>query len=109
MKSGDFPGGSIVKNPPAKYKGHRFEPWSGKIPHAVGQVRLPQLMRQCCKSLWAWEALLTSREEPPLTTTKEAHSKWQRPNAAGNRVLTTREIWQAGENYVQSITFWKNF
>ena len=29
------PGGLGVKNPPANAGGHRFDPWSGKIPHAV--------------------------------------------------------------------------
>ena len=33
----DFPGGSVVKNLPASAGGHRFDPWSGRIPHAVGQ------------------------------------------------------------------------
>ena len=33
-----FPGGAVVKNPPANAKGHRFEPWSGKIPHAAEQL-----------------------------------------------------------------------
>ena len=31
----DFPGGAVVKNPPANAGGHGFDPWSGKIPHAV--------------------------------------------------------------------------
>ena len=30
----DFPGGTVDKNPPAKCGGHRFDPWSGKIPHS---------------------------------------------------------------------------
>ena len=33
----DFPGGSVVKNPPAS-AGDRFKPWSGKIPHATEQL-----------------------------------------------------------------------
>ena len=33
----DFPGGAVVKNPPANAG---FEPWSGKIPHAVEQPSL---------------------------------------------------------------------
>ena len=37
MKWG-FPGGTVVKNPPAKCRGHGFEPWSGKIPHAAEQL-----------------------------------------------------------------------
>ena len=32
----DVPGGSVVKNLPAR--GHGLEPWSGKIPHAVEQL-----------------------------------------------------------------------
>ena len=34
-----FPGGVVVKNLPANArKEHRFEPWSGKIPHAVEEL-----------------------------------------------------------------------
>ena len=38
--SGDFPGGTVVKNLPANAGGHGFEPWSGKIPHAVEHLSL---------------------------------------------------------------------
>ena len=34
----DFPGGAVVKNPPAHAGGHGFEPWSGKIPHDAEQL-----------------------------------------------------------------------
>ena len=35
----DFPGGAVVKNPPANAgRGHGFEPWSGKIPQAAEQL-----------------------------------------------------------------------
>ena len=40
-----FPGGAVDENPPAnagesacQCRGHRFEPWSGKIPHATEQL-----------------------------------------------------------------------
>ena len=33
-----FPGGAVVKNPPANARRHGFEPWSGKIPHAAEQL-----------------------------------------------------------------------
>ena len=34
-----FPGGTVVKKAPANaVSGHRFEPWSGKIPHATEQL-----------------------------------------------------------------------
>ena len=32
----DFPGGAVVKNPPAKAGD---EPWSGRIPHATEQTK----------------------------------------------------------------------
>ena len=33
-----FPGGTVVKNPPANAEDIGFEPWSGKIPHAAEQL-----------------------------------------------------------------------
>ena len=33
-----FPGGAVVKNPPANAGENGFEPWSGKIPHAAEQL-----------------------------------------------------------------------
>ena len=33
-----FPGGAVVENLPANARGHGFEPWSGKIPHATEQL-----------------------------------------------------------------------
>ena len=35
-----FPGGTMVKNPLGQCGGHRFEPWSRKIPHATEQLSL---------------------------------------------------------------------
>ena len=37
---GDFPGDPAVKNPPANAGDHGFSPWSGRIPHAEGQLNL---------------------------------------------------------------------
>ena len=34
----DFPGGPVVKNPPANAGGQGFDPWSGKMPHAAEQL-----------------------------------------------------------------------
>ena len=34
----DFPGGPVVKNPPMQCRGHGFNPWSRRIPHATGQL-----------------------------------------------------------------------
>ena len=39
-----FPGGSLVKNPPAA----GFDPWSGEMPHAEEQwSHVPQLLSLC--------------------------------------------------------------
>ena len=38
--AGGFPGGAVVKNPPANAGGHGFDPWSRKIPHAAEQLSL---------------------------------------------------------------------
>ena len=38
-KIGDFPGGAVVKNPPANAGGHGFDPWSGKIPTCCGATK----------------------------------------------------------------------
>ena len=35
-KERGFPGGPGIKNLHWEYKEHRFDPWSRKIPHAVG-------------------------------------------------------------------------
>ena len=35
-----FSGGAVGKSPPASARGHRFDPWSGKTPHAAGQLSL---------------------------------------------------------------------
>ena len=31
----DFPGGPVVKTPRSQCRGHGFNPWWGKIPHAM--------------------------------------------------------------------------
>ena len=45
MLNEGFPSGAVDENPPAnagesacQCRGHRFEPWSGKIPHATEQL-----------------------------------------------------------------------
>ena len=35
---GGFPGGAVVKESACQCRGHGFEPWSGKIPHAAEQL-----------------------------------------------------------------------
>ena len=59
VNKGHFPGGAVVKNPPAN-AGDVFKPWSGKIPHATEQLS------PCATST---ERMLYS----PCATTAEAH------------------------------------
>ena len=33
-----FPGGTVGKQSACQFRGHRFNPWSGKIPHPVEQL-----------------------------------------------------------------------
>ena len=51
-----FPGGgSVVKNPPSNCRGHRFYPWSRKIPHAARHsAREPQLLDPGAPTTEAW-------------------------------------------------------
>ena len=47
----DFPGGPVVENLPAnQYREPRFDPWSGKIPLAAGELRprVPTTKPMCC-------------------------------------------------------------
>ena len=58
--SRDFPGGAVVKNPPAN-AGHGYDPWSGKISHATEQLR------PCATTAEARapRALAPQQEKPP--------------------------------------------
>ena len=43
---GDFPGGSVVNDLPASAEDMRFNPWSGKLPHTLGNsARVPPLLK----------------------------------------------------------------
>ena len=66
----DFPGGAVVKN-----RGHRFEPWSGKIPHAMEQLSLPAATTEA----HAPRARAPQQEKPPRG---EAHAPQQRVASA---------------------------
>ena len=76
-----FPGGTLVENLPAQCRGHGFEPWSGKIPHAAEQLgpwatttepaHLEPVLRN--KRGRDSERLAHRDEEwPPLATTRES-------------------------------------
>ena len=46
----DFPGGPVVKNPPAEAGGSVFNPCSQKILHAMGQLSLPTTTAKALES-----------------------------------------------------------
>ena len=61
----DFPGGTVVRNPPANVGGQEFESWSGKMPHVVEQLSWGTTITEPA----ACEPQLLS----PRATTTEAH------------------------------------
>ena len=58
-----FPGGPVVKNPPCKARGHRFDPCSGKIPHAMEQLS-------------PWAPTAESALQSPRATSPEPCTPW---------------------------------
>ena len=89
-----FPGGAVVESLPAlnQCSGHRFEPWSGRIPHAAEQLgpwatttepaRLELVLRnkrgrnseRPAHRDEEWPPLAATRESP-RTETKTQHSQ----------------------------------
>ena len=43
----DFPGGKVDGSLPADAGGHVFDPWSGKIPHALEQLNPCAAITEC--------------------------------------------------------------
>ena len=86
-----FPGGAVVENLPCQCRGHGFEPWSGKIPHAAEQLGPWATITElaCLEPVLRnkrghdserpahhdeeWPPLATTRESP-RTETKTQHS-----------------------------------
>ena len=57
------------KSPPANAEGHRFDPWSGKIPHAAEQLSLcPTTTEHMCSKVQ--EPQLRSREPQLLKSVR---------------------------------------
>ena len=65
----NFPGGPVLRNPPPnECRGHRFNPWSRRIPHTAEQLSgVPQLPKPAPSR--AGEPQLLS----PCAATTEAH------------------------------------
>ena len=71
----DFPGDPVVKNSLANIRRHGFNPWSMKIPHAIGQPSpVPQLLRlsRNCRNPHVPEPMLHTAGEG--TAMKSAHN-----------------------------------
>lgn len=56
-----FPGGSVVKKSALQCKGHQFDPWSRKNPHAKEQLSLCAVNT---KPMSTTEAYLLQQEKP---------------------------------------------
>ena len=115
-----FPGGSVVKNPPAS-TGDRSNLWSGKIPHASGQLgqrttttepafwsphaatteatrpRAHALQKRSCLSE---EPCTATREQPLFSTAREEHERPWRPSDSCSVMSDSATPWT-----VQSMDF----
>jgi len=61
LKWRGFPGGPVVKSA-LQCRGHWFDPWSGKVPHAAGQLLSPHAATtEACAPWSPWFAT----EKPP--------------------------------------------
>ena len=47
-KTEDFPGSPVVRSLSAHAGGHGLNPWSGRIPHAAGQLKARATMTEAC-------------------------------------------------------------
>ena len=86
-----FPGGLMIKNLPAKVGDAEFNPWSGKIPHATGQLspRAPTAesvlyspSSTTREGTTVRSQFTTAREWPPLSSAREQPAQQQRPSTA---------------------------
>ena len=89
-----FPGGSVVRNPPADARDRDLIPWSGKIPHALEQQSLGAVTTEpVCPRVQAlrqdkppqWEAhvpqLEGSHHLPQLQAKKKARAATKTENS----------------------------
>ena len=76
-----FPGGAVVEKSACQCRGHGFEPWSGKIPHAAEQLgpwataaepaRLEPVLRNK-RGHDSERPAHRDEERPPLSATRES-------------------------------------
>ena len=70
--AGVFPGGPVVRNQAYQCRRHRFDPWSGRTPHAEGQLG-PQATVSASRTTTKRSLRDTSRR--PHGATKTRHSQ----------------------------------
>ena len=89
-----FPGGAVVKNPPANAGDHGFEPWSRKIPHAAEQlgpwatITEPACLETVLRNQRGRDSERPAHcdeEWPPLAATGESPRTETKPNTAKNK------------------------
>ena len=83
----DFPGGPEVRIC-LQVQGHMFDPWSGRIPHALRQTKPTHHNYWACAlepascSERSWWCTLQLESSPHLPQLQKAYEKQQRPRAA---------------------------
>ena len=73
-----FPGGSVVKTPPANAVDNGFHPWFRKLPHATEQLSpgAPQLLNLCSRAQEL--QLLSLHSLEPMLNNKRSHCSEKR-------------------------------
>ena len=84
-----FPGCSVVKNLPAKagFNPAGFNPWSGKVPHVLGQLSLDMATIETVPRAWELQLLKLSCLEP-MSCSKRSHHG-EKPAHRNWRVTST--------------------
>lgn len=72
-----LPGGPVVENPLCQCRGRQFNPWSGKISRAMGQLSPCTATAEAHTS----ESLVLRTERSPCTITRVASARrtWRKP------------------------------
>ena len=81
-----FPGDPVVKNLPTN-AGTRFDPWSGKIPHAEGQLSVYTATTEVHSQAYAPQQEKPPRWEAPL-------AQLEKDCAVTETQHSQREIWK---------------
>ena len=82
-KCAEFPSGSVVKNSTANAVGHKFNPWSGKIPRPMEQL---SLCTPTSKAHSPWSPCSTTREATAVRRLCTVESSPNSPQLEKTRV-----------------------